>query len=64
MKQAKPTSFELFYKECLILDRFYIPTRYPDAIPGSLSEGLPNKEDASEALQVAEEVLNFIKRKG
>ena len=27
-------------------DRFYIPTRYPDEIPGSLPEGLPNKKDA------------------
>jgi len=29
-------------EEILLLDRFYIPTRYPDALPGSLEEGLPN----------------------
>lgn len=26
-------------EEILLLDRFYIPTRYPDALPGSLPEG-------------------------
>ena len=39
------------------LDRFYIPTRYPDATPGSLAEGLPGREDAEEALTTAEECL-------
>lgn len=29
-----------------ILDRFYIPVRYPDALPGSLPEGLPTETDA------------------
>jgi HEPN domain-containing protein len=32
--------------EIQLLDRFYIPTRYPDALPGSLPEGLPAHEDA------------------
>ena len=35
------------------LDIFYIPTRYPDALPGSLAEGLPGKEDAQDAIAVA-----------
>lgn len=35
------------------LDRFYIPTRYPDALPGSLAEGLPGASDAGEALDTA-----------
>jgi len=25
------------------MDAFYIPTRYPDALPGSLPEGLPDE---------------------
>lgn len=32
------------------LDRFYIPSRYPDALPGSLEEGMPDEEDALSAL--------------
>ena len=35
------------------LDIFYIPTRYPDALPGSLAEGLPGKEDAQDAIEAA-----------
>lgn len=47
---------------CIKLDDYYIPTRYPDALPGRLPEGLPNKEDAEEALAVLEEVGDFIKK--
>ncbi len=43
-----------------LLDRFYIPTRYPDALPGSLPEGLPNREEAADALAVAQQVLHTI----
>ena len=41
----------------IVLDRFYIPTRYPDALPGGLSEGAPRREDADEALAGAEECM-------
>lgn len=44
----------------LLLDRFYIPTRYPDALPGSVPEGLPDEEDAKEALQLAEGFLHRV----
>jgi len=39
------------------LDDFYIPTRYPDALPGTLPEGLPGKIEAEEALGLARSVL-------
>jgi HEPN domain-containing protein len=38
------------YRKLLLLDRFYIPTRYPDAVPGSLVSGMPDQADAEEAL--------------
>ena len=40
-----------------LLDRFYIPTRYPDALPSALPEGLPDAADAEEALNAARAVL-------
>jgi HEPN domain-containing protein len=40
-----------------LLDRFYIPTRYPDALPGVLPEGLPIRRDAEQALATARQVL-------
>lgn len=43
------------------LNRFYNPTRYPDAAAGSLEEGLPTSEQAEEALKGAEEVVEFSK---
>jgi HEPN domain-containing protein len=46
--------------EVQLLDRFYIPTRYPDALPGSLLEGLPDASDAQEALAVARQVFKAI----
>jgi len=48
--------------EIQLLDRFYLPTRYPDALPGSLPEGLPDAQDAQEALTIAEKVLTQVKQ--
>lgn len=51
-----------FSEEVEFLDQFYIPTRYPDAFPGSLPEGLPNKNDGEKALEGAERILNFVRK--
>ena len=48
--------------EIQLLDRFYIPTRYPDALPGSLPEGLPDAQDAHEALTTARNILARIEQ--
>ena len=42
------------------LDDYYIPTRYPDALPGSLPEGLPGKDDAERAVAVTRRVLEQV----
>ena len=52
-----------YINELKVIDTFYIPTRYPDGIPGSLNNKLPNREDAKESLEVAESVLSIIKGK-
>lgn len=44
------------------LDDFYIPTRYPDAAPGSLAEGLPGYQEAKKALAHARETLNTVEQ--
>lgn len=43
------------------LGRYYIPTRYPDALPGSLPEGLPIERDAQEAIADVEGLSAFIR---
>lgn len=52
---------ERFRDYCLILDRYYIPTRYPDALPGSLPNGLPGRDNAEDAYRYANEIYDFIK---
>jgi HEPN domain-containing protein len=46
---------------CSVLDDYYIPTRYPDAIPGSLPKSLPQEKDAAEALAILKRTESFIK---
>lgn len=46
--------------DLIALDRFYIPTRYPDAIPGSLPHALPTKADTEGALATARQVWEAV----
>lgn len=57
------SSFCQFDSYATILDQYYIPTRYPDALPGMLDSGLPGKNDAKEALEMAQEIMDYIKSK-
>lgn len=43
------------------LEGFYIPTRYPDALPGTLPEALPGEQEAREALTAARRVSDAIR---
>ncbi len=42
---------------CLILNEYYMPTRYPD-IPEA--PGMGNKETANKAIKIAKEILDFV----
>lgn len=44
----------------LLLDRFYIPTRYPDALPDVDDAGLPSAADAQESLALARLALGRV----
>jgi HEPN domain-containing protein len=54
----EPNPLTSIASEVQLLDRFYIPTRYPEALPGALPEGLPDVDDAAEALAVVRQVLD------
>lgn len=54
---------EKFKEELNYLNQFYIPTRYPDAFPGSLPEGLPSQIDAQKAIDYAQKILDYVKNK-
>lgn len=46
-------------KMAILLDKFYVLSRYPDALPGSIKGNLPAKEDAKEALESAQEFFDL-----
>jgi len=52
--------FAPFLAECAVVDQYYLPTRYPDAIPGCLPSGLPSSAEAVDAVTIAERSLRFI----
>ncbi|MBI4237022.1 MAG: HEPN domain-containing protein [Deltaproteobacteria bacterium] len=45
------------------LSEFYLPTRYPDAIAGTLPDGLPDRGDAKQALAWADAVVQLVRGK-
>ena len=55
---------ELAADEVRALDRFYIPTRYPDTLPGTLPEGLPGEEEARETLALVRRVMTLVEESG
>ncbi|MEN3044704.1 MAG: HEPN domain-containing protein [Candidatus Hydrothermales bacterium] len=47
-----------------ILDRYYIPTRYPDALaPPAIPAEIYTEKDATEALNFAKEILELVSQK-
>lgn len=46
--------------ELRLLDRFYIPSRYPDALPGTLEDGMPSEKDALDSIQTAKWLLSVL----
>jgi len=58
--QTRDAAFATLHDDCFLLDRFYIPTRYPSAVVGSLAGGMPDENDANEALLTARTVRRFV----
>jgi HEPN domain-containing protein len=44
------------------LDRFYVPTRYPNALPGGVPAEVYDKEDATGAIALASKVLTAVRK--
>ncbi len=44
------------------LDRFYIPTRYPNALPGGVPAEVYDEEDATGAITLASKVLAMVRK--
>ncbi len=63
IEAQKYESFDIPLKHAKILDSYYIPTRYPNGLPG---EDIPahyySKEDADTCINYAESILRSVKK--
>ncbi len=55
-----PSLAEL-YRQAALVDRFYIPTRYPDGLPGGIPSEVYGEADAEQALCAAENILAAVR---
>jgi HEPN domain-containing protein len=55
--------FKKIEKDSKSLDKYYIPTRYPNALPGGIPSESFDKNDAEKAISLAEKIISFIKSK-
>ena len=61
-EEAKPG--QDFIERVKVLDKHYIPTRYPDAHPAGPAHRHYNEREAREAIALAKEVLEYCERQG
>ncbi len=45
------------------LDKYYIPTRYPTALPGGIPAEAFDYDDAEKAIRLAKQTITFVKNK-
>lgn len=60
---AHDKTFNPFISIGAFLDRFYIPTRYPNGLPGGVPAKAYNRKDSVEAIKSASKILDFISKK-
>lgn len=53
--------FEPLVSQGAVLDKYYIPTRYPDSLPGGIPAEAFEEEDADRAIRLAEHIIAAVK---
>jgi len=56
----KDARFAALRMQAAALDRFYIPTRYPNGLPGGIPAESYSEEDGKQAIEMAEAVLAVV----
>ncbi len=57
---AFDVAFEKLREQAAPLDKYYIPTRYPNGLPGGIPSEAFDQADADRALELAQNVIQFI----
>ncbi|PWH13421.1 MAG: DNA-binding protein [Ardenticatenia bacterium] len=60
---AYDASFENYLDEWGILDSYYIPTRYPNGLPGDIPARVYHQAAAHSALTLAEAVVTYVEER-
>ena len=61
-KRNELPNFDSWLGWCALLDKFYIPTRYPNGLPDLTPGQVYRKEDAQKGLDTAKHLLDACKR--
>lgn len=56
-------SFSRIRRNAALLDKYYIPTRYPNGLPGGIPAEAFDDEDSTRALKLAHQVLETVREK-
>ena len=64
---SKASSYDIDYENIRIkvssLDKYYIPTRYPNGLPGGIPSEAFDEDDAKKSLKLAQELIELTKKK-
>ena len=52
-----------FRADCLVMDQYYLPTRYPDAVPAGAAGTMPSADEAHDIVSAAERILQSATQK-
>lgn len=61
--QSLDSDFGELKKEAASLDKYYIPTRYPNGLPGGIPSDVYQEEDARDAIFLANKVIEISRGK-
>ena len=56
------SAFTALKKHAASLDKYYIPTRYPNGLPGGLPADAFQKDDAEMAVEKAVKIIEYVKK--
>lgn len=51
-----------FHEDAQLLDRFYIPTRYPNGLPELIPQEAYSERDAKDGLKSATRIIGFVEK--